>query len=169
MACAWRKAEHPDWHCHSNNGNGHLHRKPRLSDWKVLETTILKMNHKIDPILFHTTDWRSIPVTEHQGTTGTARWQTIQFGQLRMRLVEYSKNYRAGRWCKAGRILYCLDGEMNIELSDGRVFKLNKGMSYEVMDGTFEHRLYSESGVTALIMDGPFLKPAKHNFNPWKM
>ena len=127
------------------------------------------MNHKINPILFHTTDWSSIPATEHEGTTGTARSQTIQFGQLRMRLVEYSKNYRARRWCKAGRILYCLDGEINMALSDGRAFKLSKGMSYEVMDGAVEHRLHSESGVKALIIDGPFLKTSQHNFNPWKM
>jgi hypothetical protein len=42
-------------------------------------------------------------------------------------------------------------------------------MSYEVMEGTSEHRLYSNGGVKALIMDGPFLKPEKRNFNPWKM
>jgi quercetin dioxygenase-like cupin family protein len=127
------------------------------------------MKPTIDPILFHTTDWSSIPTTEHRGKTGTAKWQTIQFGQLRMRLVEYSENYKANQWCKAGRILYCLDGEMTVELSDGRDYKLSKGMSYEVMDGTYEHRLYSNGGVRALIMDGPFLRPEKRNFNPWKM
>lgn len=127
------------------------------------------MKARIDPILFHTTDWGSVPATEHEGKTGTARWQTIQFGQLRIRLVEYSKDYRANQWCRKGRILYCLEGELNIELSDGTVYKLCKGMSYEVMDGTVEHRLYSGSGVKALIIDGPFLKPENHNFNPWKM
>lgn len=127
------------------------------------------MTRTIDPILFHTTDWSSIPVTEHQGKTGTARWQTVQFGQLRMRLVEYSANYSADQWCRQGRILYCLDGEMVIELSDGSVYKLAKGMSYQVMDGTTEHRFYSDTGVRALILDGPFLKHERNNFNPWKM
>jgi hypothetical protein len=58
---------------------------------------------------------------------------------------------------------------MTVELSDGTIYKLSRGMSYEVMDGTNEYRLYSDSGVRALIMDGPFLKPEKRNFNPWKM
>jgi quercetin dioxygenase-like cupin family protein len=124
---------------------------------------------KIDPILFHTTDWSSVPATEHKGRTGTAKWQTIQFGHMRIRLVEYSENYRASQWCNAGRVFYCLDGEMTVELSDGTIYKLSRGMSYEVMDGTNEYRLYSDSGVRALIMDGPFLKPEKRNFNPWKM
>jgi hypothetical protein len=134
-----------------------------------MATTVFKMMRPMDSMLFHTTDWSSVPTIEHEGKTGIARWQTIQFGQVRMRLVEYSSNYRTSQWCKAGRVFYCLDGEMNIELADGRSYKLSKGMSYEVMDGACEHRLYSEGGVRALIMDGPFLKPEIRNFNPWKM
>jgi quercetin dioxygenase-like cupin family protein len=121
------------------------------------------------PILFQLTDWSSLPVNEYQGKTGTARWQTIQFGQLRMRLVEYSPNYRTSQWCKAGRILYCLDGEITIELLDGTSYKLSTGMSFEVMDGTCEHRLSSDTGVKALIIDGPALRPDKRIINPWKM
>lgn len=124
---------------------------------------------KIDPVLFHTTDWSSVPAIEYKGKTGTAKWQTVQFGQLRIRLVEYSENYGASQWCSAGRIFYCLDGEMSVELSDGTAYKLSSGMSYEVMDGTSEYRLFSDAGVRALIIDGPFLKPEKRNFNPWKM
>jgi hypothetical protein len=127
------------------------------------------MIRKIDPILFHTTDWNSVPAKEDKGKTGTAKSQAIQFGQLRVRLVEYSENYKADQWCNAGRVFYCLDGEMTVELSDGRSFKLTRGMSYEVMEGTSEHRLCSHVGVRALIMDGPFLKPERRNFNPWKM
>ena len=104
------------------------------------------MIRKIDPILFHTTDWNSVPAKEDKGKTGTAKSQAIQFGQLRVRLVEYSQNYKADRWCNAGRVFYCLDGEMTVELSDGRSFELTRGMSYEVMEGTSEHRLCPDSG-----------------------
>lgn len=127
------------------------------------------MTATIKPILFQTTDWNSIPVTEHDGETGTARWQTIKFGTLRIRIVEYSVNYRANHWCRTGHILYCLEGEMTTELSDGRVFKLTKGMSYQVTDDASLHRSSSEKGVKLLIIDGEFLKPRYTNFNPWKM
>ena len=127
------------------------------------------MTRHVNPIFFNTTDWNSIPVTEHHGETGTARWQTIQHGGLRIRVVEYSKNYRSDHWCQKGHILYCLDGEMTTELSDGRVFRLKKGMSYEVTDGTNAHRSCSENGVKVLIIDGSFLKPQQQNYNPWKM
>ena len=128
------------------------------------------MTLQAHPILFHATDWNSIPVTEHRGETGTARWQTIQHGTLRIRVVEYSNNYLADHWCKLGHILYCLEGEMTTELSDGRIFRLTKGMSYEVTDGASVHRSRSEHGVKLLIIDGAFLKPPpKNNYNPWKM
>ena len=121
------------------------------------------------PILFQTTDWNSIPVTNHAGETGTAQWKTIQYGELRIRVVEYSQNYKADHWCMVGHILYCLEGEMTTELSDGRVYHLRPGMSYQVSDGVSAHRSYSEKGVRALIIDGGFLKTQKTNHNPWKM
>lgn len=127
------------------------------------------MTTTLNPILFHTTDWSAVPVTEHSGETGTARWQTINFGKLRMRVVEYSVNYRADHWCKLGHILYCLEGDLTTELSDGRVFKLTKGMSYQVTDTMSAHRSSSKEGVKMLIIDGDFLKPGFINFNPWKM
>ena len=93
------------------------------------------MTSRMEPILFHTTDWNSIPTTEHTGQTGSAKWKTIQYSALRIRVVEYSRNYKADHWCQTGHILYCLDGEMTTELSDGRVYGLSSGMSYQVSDG----------------------------------
>jgi hypothetical protein len=133
-----------------------------------METTIFKMNLTHTPILFHTTNWNAIPVTEHVGETGIARWRTVQYESLRIRVVEYSENYKADHWCKLGHILYCLEGEMITELSDGRTFKLSQGMSYQVTDGASAHRTYSHKGVKVLIIDGGFLKP-QNIHNPWKM
>jgi hypothetical protein len=134
-----------------------------------METAIFKMTLSMIPILFQTTDWNSIPVLEHPGESGTAQWKTIQYGSLRIRVVEYSSDYKANHWCKKGHILYCLEGEMTTELADGRVFKLSKGMSYQVSDGMSAHRSYSTLGVRVLIIDGEFLKTDKLNLNPWKM
>lgn len=112
-------------------------------------------------IPFQITDWSKIPVTEHKGETGTAYWQTLQFGDLRVRMVEYSANYLADHWCQKGHIIYCVDGEMTTELANGEKFSMIKGMSYQVSDDLSSHRTYSKNGVKLFIVDGAFLKLQK--------
>ena len=51
-------------------------------------------------IPFQTIDWTQITKTEHPGDTGTAYWQTLQLGGLRIRKVSYSENYFANHWCQ---------------------------------------------------------------------
>lgn len=124
----------------------------------------------MEPLFFQTIDWNNVPVTEHAGLTGTARWKTIQYDSFRMRLVEYSKGYVADHWCAKGHIVFCLQGEMTSELSDGRTFILSQGMSYQVSDDASSHRSSTKDGVRLLILDGRFLKSNKTvNHNPWRM
>lgn len=73
-------------------------------------------------------------------------------------MVEYSANYLADHWCSKGHIIYCIEGEMISELSDGSKHILSKGMSYEVSDDMSSHRTFSKDGVKLLIIDGGFLK-----------
>jgi hypothetical protein len=108
-------------------------------------------------IPFQTLQWDMVPKTEHKGTTGIAYWQTMQFPGLRIRLVEYSKNYLADHWCQKGHIIHCLEGEFISEMEDGKKFYLTKGMSYVVSDELSSHRSVSENGVKLLIIDGDFL------------
>lgn len=108
-------------------------------------------------IAFQITDWDKIPLTEHIGETGMAYWKTLEFDGLRIRMVEYSKNYKADHWCEKGHIIYCLEGEMDTELSDGRIMKLSKGMSYQVSDQLSSHRTSSREGVKLFVVDGDFL------------
>jgi hypothetical protein len=109
-------------------------------------------------IPFQTIDWTSIEKVEHKGETGTAFWQTIQLNGLRIRLVEYSKEYVADHWCQKGHIVHCLDGEFVSELENGNSFVLTKGMTYVVSDEMSSHRSVSQNGVRLLIIDGDFLK-----------
>lgn len=109
-------------------------------------------------IPFHTIDWSNIPKTEHIGETGTAFWQTLQFDDLRVRIVEYSKGYLADHWCRKGHIVHCLEGELVSEMENGDEFKLMKGMTYIVSDNLSSHRSVSKEGVRLLIIDGDFLK-----------
>lgn len=109
-------------------------------------------------IPFQTIDWEGVPRTEYQGETGIAYWQTIQFEGLRVRLVEYSKNYKADHWCEKGHIVYCLEGEVVNELRNGTKSILRSGMSYIVSDDLSSHRSITENGVKLLIIDGAFLQ-----------
>ena len=109
-------------------------------------------------IPFQVTDWKKIPAIQHKGDTGSAYWQTLELPGLRIRLVEYSKNYTADHWCEKGHVIYCLHGEMDTELADGKIVRLTKGMSYQVSDGLSSHRTSSAKGVRLFIVDGDFLK-----------
>ena len=108
---------------------------------------------ELTSIPFGITDWSDVPPTEHTGETGTAVWRTRQFGSIRVRMVEYSSNYRADHWCEKGHILLCLAGELRTELADGRVFSLSPGMSYQVADGTDAHRSSTATGARLFIVD----------------
>ena len=109
-------------------------------------------------IPFQTINWKAIEKTTHPGESGVAHWQTIQFEGLRIRLVEYSKNYIADHWCQLGHIVHCLEGEFVSELQNGDNFHLSKGMSYVVSNELSTHRSVSKDGVKLLIIDGDFLK-----------
>ena len=97
-------------------------------------------------IPFQTIDWQSVPKTEHSGTTGTVYWQTMQFGGLRVRYVEYSENYKADHCCEKGHLDYCLKGEVINELKDGTQSTLSEGMSYIVSDDLSSHRSITKEG-----------------------
>jgi hypothetical protein len=109
---------------------------------------------EIDKALsFGTTDWNKVPEEKHRGTTGYAIWKVQRFGEVRVRMVEYSKNYLADHWCDKGHFIFCVDGAMTTELKDGRKFELTQGMSYQVGDNSDSHRTYSKNGVKLFIVD----------------
>ncbi|HEV2680283.1 MAG TPA: DHCW motif cupin fold protein [Rhodanobacter sp.] len=102
---------------------------------------------------FSTTDWSSIERTEHPGETGLAYWQTRHFGNMRVRMVEYTPGYLADHWCVKGHILLCIEGELHTELEDGRKFTLRPGMSYQVADHAEPHRSSTDTGARLFIVD----------------
>ena len=108
---------------------------------------------KMTGIPFGVTDWSTIEPNEHPGETGKALWRTCQFGEIRVRMVEYSPGYRADHWCSKGHILLCLSGELHTELADGRVVVLTPGTSYQVADGAEPHRSVTATGAKLFIVD----------------
>lgn len=104
-------------------------------------------------IPFGITEWSKVEATEHKGERGTAYWRTRQFGDLRIRMVEYTPGYLADHWCVKGHILLCIEGELHTELQDGRKFVLLPGMSYQVADDSEPHRSSTERGAKLFIVD----------------
>jgi hypothetical protein len=108
---------------------------------------------KITDIPFGITDWSTVEVTEHSGTTGKAFWRTRQFGDIRVRLLEYTPGYLADHWCVKGHILFCLEGQLDTELADGRKFTLTAGMSSQVADQAEPHRSATAIGAKLFVVD----------------
>ena len=108
---------------------------------------------KMSDIPFGTTDWSSIEPTLHRGDSGVATWRTRQFGDIRLRLVEYSPGYVADHWCSKGHVLLCLEGQLDTELRDGRKFTLTAGMSYQVADNEEAHRSSTATGAKLFVVD----------------
>lgn len=104
-------------------------------------------------IPFGTTDWSQLERTEHKGERGSAYWRTQHFGDIRVRMVEYTPGYLADHWCAKGHILLCLEGELHTELQDGRTCTLTPGRSYQVADQAEAHRSSTEVGATLFIVD----------------
>ena len=104
-------------------------------------------------IPFGTTDWSHVEPTEHPGERGVAHWRTRIFGDIRVRVVEYTPGYLADHWCVKGHILLCTDGELHIELKGGRILTLRPGMSYQAGDDAEPHRSRTDVGAKLFIVD----------------
>jgi quercetin dioxygenase-like cupin family protein len=108
---------------------------------------------KLAAIPFGTTDWSAVEPTEHRGEAGKAYWRTRHFGDVRVRMVEYTPGYVSDHWCRKGHVLLCLEGQLETELEDGRTFVLKPGMSYQVADAAEAHRSRTEVGARLFVVD----------------
>lgn len=108
---------------------------------------------RMSSIPFGTTDWSQVESTEHKGEVGFALWRTQVFGDVRVRMVDYSPGYKSDHWCVKGHILLCISGELHTELKDGRSFVLRPGMSYQVADNAEPHRSHTSIGARLFIVD----------------
>ena len=104
-------------------------------------------------IPFRNIDWSGLEPTSHPGDPGTATWRTVETGNVRVRLVEYSAGYVADHWCERGHVVHVLEGELVTELRDGRTFVLGPGQSYVVADGDGAHRSRTRGGARIFVVD----------------
>ena len=109
---------------------------------------------KIPPSPFSVVDWETIQPQAHRGVSGYAYWRTVEIGDLRIRMVEYTAGYVADHWCDRGHVLLVLEGSLTTELRDGRRFELKPGVSYQVSDfGDSPHRSSTDTGAKLFIVD----------------
>lgn len=109
---------------------------------------------KLPATPFTLVDWAAVPATEHPGERGFATWRTQNFGDMRVRMVDYSPGYLADHWCDRGHVLLVLEGELETELKDGRRFRMRPGQSYQVSDfGDAAHRSSTAGGAKLFIVD----------------
>jgi hypothetical protein len=107
----------------------------------------------INNIPFNVINWSDIDPVEYHGITGTALWRTKNFGDIRIRMLEYSPGYSADHWCNKGHIIFCFEGELITELADRRKFTLTPGMSYHVADNSEAHRSSTNIGAKLFVVD----------------
>jgi len=109
---------------------------------------------KIAGVPFTVTDWGEIPPVEHPGETGNSYWRTVETGNVRASVVEYSPGYRADHWCARGHVLWVVEGELTVELKDGQIHELKKGMSFQAADDAQNpHLAWTAPGATVFIID----------------
>jgi quercetin dioxygenase-like cupin family protein len=108
---------------------------------------------KMPDFPFTVTDWSQAAPSQHPGDAGVAVWRTQNFGEIRVRMVEYSPGYKADHWCSKGHVILCLEGELETVLADGKRFVLRPGLSYQVGDGDPPHRSSTLTGAKLFIVD----------------
>jgi hypothetical protein len=108
---------------------------------------------KLAGIPFQSIDWARVDPTSHPGAPGVATWRTVEVGNVRVRMVEYSAGYVADHWCERGHVILVLDGQLVTDLSDGRRTELAAGDTYVVADGDGAHRSSSPGGARLFIVD----------------
>lgn len=100
------------------------------------------------------TDWSAQPASEHPGESGTATVRSRQFGEIQLRLVDYSASYVGDHWCHKGHLTFVVSGQMAIEHADGSMLAVHAGTSYHVADDINPpHRVRSEGGARVFVVD----------------
>lgn len=108
---------------------------------------------KFEQVPFTMVEWDRLPVTEDPGETGVARTRAVSANAVRIRLVDFTPNYRADHWCSKGHVVYLLAGSMTVLLEDGRSFNVQAGDSFHVGDDDGRHRVSTNCGAKAFIID----------------
>lgn len=103
---------------------------------------------------FTPVDWERQTAEEHAGELGMSVWRTWGTGGMRTRIVLYTPGYRSDHWCARGHVLLVLEGELCIDLKDGRTFTFQAGQGFVAGDDAANpHKAHTGSGAKVFIVD----------------
>lgn len=109
---------------------------------------------KLENLRIGAIDWSNVPAVVQAGETGTAAARTCNLGDIRLRLVAYSRGFKADHWYAKGHIVYVISGNLQIEHEDETCTALSSGTSWHAPDDAGSpHRVLCESGATVFIVD----------------
>jgi len=108
---------------------------------------------KLEGVPFTVTDWNKLGSVGMRGESGRAVTKEFNQGGVRVRLVEYSADYKSDHWCTKGHIVMVLKGDLDVEMEDGKECRLKEDMSLEIADNVVPHRVHSRSGARVIIFD----------------
>jgi hypothetical protein len=109
---------------------------------------------KLDNLPLGAIDWTGIAPETLAGESGAVTQRVQQFGDNRLRLVEYGAGYLADHWCHKGHVIHVLKGALDIEYQDGGKTPLAAGVTWHVGDGTgAPHRVRTIGGATVFVVD----------------
>jgi len=109
---------------------------------------------KITDVPFGVIDWEQAVAVEYRGLTGTSFWRTMEAGNVRVRMVDYSAGFGSDHWCDRGHVLLVLAGELHVDLKDGRKITLIQGQSFCVSDDAHNpHYVSTEIPTRVFIVD----------------
>jgi hypothetical protein len=88
-------------------------------------------------------EWSAIPAVEQSGETGFSVSRTVEAGNVRARMMEYSPGFAADHRCPRGHVVLVLAGELVTELEDGRRITLTPGCGFVAANDLQPHRTSS--------------------------
>ncbi len=104
----------------------------------------------INPTSFN---WDNLVAEKFDGETGYATIKTQIVGTIKIRQVEYSRDYLADHWCDKGHIVFVISGQLILEHIDKTELIINSGSTYVVGDNSMAHKAKSTDGAMVLIVD----------------
>ena len=105
------------------------------------------------PLPLEPTDWSLVEEVRQTGASGHAICKTRRFGDVRVRLIDYTPGFVAALWCSKKHVIHCIAGSITVQMKDRPGISFQEGMSLVTEDTGPPHRLSTEIGAVLLMVD----------------
>src|SRR4030095_5150149 len=98
-------------------------------------------------------EWDKAGSLKHDGEKGYNTYKEFKTDCFRVGVGEYSPNYRSAEWCEKGHTIYCVEGEMTIQLKTGDKYILTAGNSLILGKDDHHIGITGNSGAKIFVVD----------------